>query len=557
MKVSQICYVNHYQELVESIKRAALDEDEKTIVIESDITIKETILIENCKNLTITSSRMPVMKGGTESEKWIQKGNFLTMKLETEPRILLINGEWRKKSCYPAEGYLELTDQTEHEWMNSRNGGWDSPPTMEELTHITVQKKDIPPSMDIQNADLRVIHTWDESVVSVECYDEATGRITTKYPMAHPAGAFNRKQYIILNTKYGLKPGSWCYDRTDKLLCYAPYEHEKGAHLRASLPAAHGILKLVHCENVTVENLQFQLSNAECGTIAGLRAVNPAGAVQVEQSENVVLRKLVISYSGGQAIKCLNTKRIDVNDCVVSRCASGGIVTYECETEVISHNIIRDVGLLDFSAIPIHAGGKSLLSFVLEGEKEECGQTAIRDNIIEHAPYCGITCSGGPHRIENNRISNCMQKLNDGAAIYCSRACGTVIKGNVVSDISSSDATACYLDELSENCIIDGNVTLRVGRPLQNHIARNNKVVNNTFVNDGNLVINLVKSLGYRWKNNTLCCGGDIQFNCKSDYSGGTNRLEDCIRFESGTLFSLGGRVLCNGEEMHVIGADD
>ena len=47
MKVSQICYVNHYQELVESIKRAALDEDEKTIVIESDITIKETILIEN------------------------------------------------------------------------------------------------------------------------------------------------------------------------------------------------------------------------------------------------------------------------------------------------------------------------------------------------------------------------------------------------------------------------------------------------------------------------------------------------------------------------------
>ena len=142
MKVSQICYVKHYQELVESIKRAALDEDEKTIVIESDITIKETILIENCKNLTITSSRMPVMKGGIESEKWIQKGTFLTMKVETEPRILLINGEWRKKSCYPAEGYLELTDQTEHEWMNSRNGGWDSPPTMEELTHITVQKKD-------------------------------------------------------------------------------------------------------------------------------------------------------------------------------------------------------------------------------------------------------------------------------------------------------------------------------------------------------------------------------------------------------------------------------
>ena len=52
---------------------------------------------------------------------------------------------------------------------------------------MTVNKEDIPEELDIVNCDVRAIHVWDESTVSVKEYDRDTGIITTSSPMAHPA----------------------------------------------------------------------------------------------------------------------------------------------------------------------------------------------------------------------------------------------------------------------------------------------------------------------------------------------------------------------------------
>ena len=422
-----IYHVSTYHELLNALKSSNC-ESSVVIDIQNDITVENTIFLSGYKNLTFTSQNGSRLIGGVTTTDWNSEGDFLTLDAEIEPRIILINGEIRQRSRYPENSWLELKDCPDIEWMNSKNGGWNRKPTEYELTHITVKKEDIPPEIDIENCDIQVMHVWDESTVSAKTYDNKQGIITLNSCMAHPAGAFNQCRYRILNTKALLKEkGTWCYDRARKKVYYYPLPNESSLNIRCTLPICKSILNFRNCSNITVENLGIYFSNADSGKIVGLRAIEPCGALNFKNCKNVILDMLEILYSCGQGIKFLNSKDICVKNSVISQCSSGGVVTYECENEHIAYNDITNVGILDFSAIPIHAGGKSLLPFVLEGEKSEKGTTVIEYNTINDAPYCGITCSGGPHIIRGNKISGCMKCLSDGAAIYCSRAEGTLI----------------------------------------------------------------------------------------------------------------------------------
>ena len=321
------------------------------INIEKDITVSEPICIDGCKNIKLMSQKGAKLSGGIVVENFKREGKFLTYETAVEPRIFIVNSLVKPRSSYPENGCLECLDQTELKWMNSINGGWNRPPQHYELTHMTVNKEDIPEELDILNCDIRAIHVWDESTVSVKEYDSSTGVITTSSPMAHPSGAFKRHQYQFLNTMYGLKvSGTWCYNKAEHKIYYLPEEGENENNIKAILPVSNSVIKISNSEDVVIENLSVFASNSETGVIAGLRAVNPLGAIQVEASANVTLDMLEISLSSGQGVKFLQSKNIEVKNCIISKCASCGIMTFECENEKISHNEITDIGMYDFSA---------------------------------------------------------------------------------------------------------------------------------------------------------------------------------------------------------------
>ena len=515
------------------------------INIENDITVTEPICIDGCKNVKLMSQNGAKIIGGIVADNFKREGEYLTFETDVEPRVFVVNSAVKSRSSYPCNEYFECLDKTELKWMNSRNGGWNRAPEYDELTHITINKEDIPKELDILNCDIRAIHVWDESTVSVKDYDDVTGVITTSSPMAHPSGAFDKHQYQFLNTMYGLKEkGTWCYNRKECKIYYLPEDGEDESNIKAIIPVSHSVIRIINSTDVCVENLSVYVSNSECGIIAGLRAVNPSGAVQIENSEHIKLDMLEVSFSGGQGIKALKSKNIEITNCIISKCASCGIVTNECENENISHNEISDIGMFDFSAIAIHAGGKSLLVYVLDGKKEEKGQTVIEYNTIDNIPYCGITCNGGPHIIRFNKITRCMTRLCDGAAIYCSRGDKTVVEGNYITSVPETEkAYAIYFDELSDNCIADGNLSVDVVVPIHTHIAQNILFKNNIFMNGKDISLKFTESDSIKWQNNIIQSKENVSvifdFSDRGEYV-----MQDFVEFDNDIFSCINADVI-------------
>lgn len=540
--------VNNGRAMQELFSNEKADISDITINITGNIFVNEPIIIKNCSDLTISADTNTQIFGGYTNIKWEKTGKLLSARLAAMPRMLIINDEVKKISQYPQNGYLKSRDECKLKWQNSVNGGWDKKPTHDELTKITVDTKDVPKNLDIKNCDIRMLHTWDESVVSIKDYDDTTGTIFLNHEAAHPSGAFERHDFLFLNTKLGIsEPGTWYYDKNEKIIYYHPEENETAENITCFIPQSNGILRLENCKNITIENVCLSLSNSESGKIAGLRAINPLGAMCFNKCENIFVKNCTVEYSGGQGIKFLQCKNVNVSGCLIEKCASCGIVCLECENENINFNYIKDIGLCDFSAVSIHAGGKSVLPYVLDGKKEEKGCAVIFSNTIENSPYCGIVCSGKDHTIENNYICGCMQKLSDGAAIYCSRASNTKISDNYICGMTSEQSQGIYLDELSENCLIESNAIINVIKAFQNHLAKNTHVKNNIIINDSSTIITMSRSIGYSWENNIIFSNGDIEFDCKG-YFGYSNTLGDSIGFSNDILFSENGKIICYDE---------
>ena len=547
--MKKVWVVNTFDEFIHAIN-CAKTSDGGTICIEKDLELLQPVEISGGENIDITSEKGCTISGGYTNVTWKKENEYLTFHTETEPRMLIIGGKPVQKTSYPQDGYFENTDNCSYTWMNSRNGGWDKVPTTYDLTHLTANSNDIPENLDISNCDIRAIHQWDESTVSIKSYDKSTGIIECANQMAHPAGAFGRHKFQFLNTAYGdVQNGRWFYDRENKKVVYAPADGETAENLQSMIPCSNSLILLKNCKNININNIKFILSNSPSGTISGLRAINPLGSVQVEDCENIKLDMLEISFSGGQGIKCIRSKNINITNCIIENCASCGISTFECEDEYIGYNVINNIGLMDFSAVSIHAGGKSELVFVIDGCKEEHGQTVIEYNSIDGSPYCGITCNGGPHIIRNNKVVRCMSTLKDGGAIYCSRAGGTLISGNYVSDVPSDTAYAYYLDELSENCLLDGNVAVNVNIPFNAHLSENCTLSNNLFINNDETPVRLMRSVGFSFSNNVVISEGKFTLGLRSYNPDEKFDIKNCAAFDNDVI-SAPDIVTDNGDEI-------
>ena len=441
-------------------------------------------------------------------------------------RALVVNGRFCRRARLPEEGFFEHLSKFDVPWMSTTGGGWKRKPTSEELTTLKYRPEDIGPWLDVNNAEVTIYHMWDESMVGLKAMDAETRSLIFASPSGHPPGAFGVKKYVIWNIREGMtQPGQWYLDRTAGKLVYWPLPGEDMATAKVYAPTIESIIR-IHgtrensARDITVRGLTLSVTTTplEAG---GFGAGKFDGAISVTFAENCRLIGLEIVNVGGQGIKA-SGDGLRIERCHVHNTGACGIRCRGTEA-VVTDNHIHDIGLTYPSAIALQGGGRDCL---------------LSHNEIHDCTYTAINCGGQRNRIEHNLIYHAMKELHDGGGIYCFAGKGLVLRGNFIRDIIDTGgygASAYYLDERSENCLVEGNLSVGILRPSHNHMAKGNTIRNNIFISDANARITFPKSSNYIFERNVIYAKGQIVL----------ENPDAITTLRNNVLFSAEGEIQC------------
>lgn len=444
-----------------------------------------------------------------------------------EVRLLLVHGQTRPRARFPAQGALEHTTRFDVPWMSTTGGGWKRPPTQEELTTLEYRPGDLGDWPDLTQAEITAYHMWDESCVGVAQHDPANHRLTLAPPCGHPPGAFGVRRYVLWNLRAGLtQPGQWLHDRERNRILYWPLADEDPSTLVAVAPARFTLLRLAGrpdapVQDVVVRGLTFSATTVPL-VAGGFAATRLSGAISLDRAERCTFEDLVIRGVGGHAVKATGRiQDIVVQRCEIHDCGAGGLYVGG-QRAILRDNHVHGIGRSYPSGIGIYNGGTDCL--VTHNEVHDCSYSAInyggRGNVVSH-----------------NLLYDCMKVLHDGAAIYMFAATNCILRGNFARDITDTGgygASAYYLDERSSGCVVEHNVSLRVGWPAHNHMATNNVIRNNLFLVEGDAKLTFPRSTGFTLERNILSATGKIRIEgenavtrwSKNLFHSGANRIE-------------------------------
>ena len=468
------------------------------------------VLTDKDTGLTIeaASGADVTLYGGRIITEWEKDGGrFYAASLEGvregrwDFRSLVVNGRYCDRARLPREGRFEHRSVFDVRWMSTTGGGWQRKPTEAELTHLRYKPEDLGEWLDVKNAEITVYHMWDESLVGLSAIDVDAQTLKFSSPAGHPPGAFGVKEYVVWNVREGMtEPGQWYLDRTRGKLVYWPLPGEDMSQAKVIAPTVESIIALKGTEDhpvrdVTIRGLTLSVTTTPLKA-GGFGAGRFDGALSATRTENCTFADLQIVHAGGQGIKANGTD-LRITNCHVHHVGACGI-RYGGTRVQVTDNHVHDIGLTYPSAIAVPGGG---------------ADSQISHNHIHDCPYSAMTYGGQNTRIEGNLIHDAMQELHDGGGIYCFAGQNLVLRGNYIRDIVDTGrygASAYYLDERSEDCVVEGNLSVNVVRPSHNHMARNNTIRNNVFINEGDLRLTWPRSSGYRFEKNILWAAGRI-----------------------------------------------
>ncbi|HIJ52755.1 MAG TPA: right-handed parallel beta-helix repeat-containing protein [Planctomycetes bacterium] len=497
---------------------------------------KTLVLTDKDAGLTIEAAAgaKVYLYGGRKVTGWKKDGGKLysaalpnVKQRKWDFRALVVNGRFCRRARLPEEGFFTHQSTFNVPWMTSTGGGWKRKPTNEELTSLKYRPDDLSGWLDINNAELTVYHMWDESLVGVSAMDEKSHTLTFANPSGHPPGAFGVKKYVVWNIREGMtKPGQWYLDRTAGKVVYRPLPGEDIADSPVFAPTIESIIQIKGTRNkpagnITIRGLALSVTTTPL-MAGGFGAGRFDGAVSIVSGRNCRLLDLEIFNVGGQGVK-VSGSNLRIERCHVHHTGACGI-KFSGAGSVVTNNYIHHVGLTYPSAIGLQGGGKD---------------NEISHNEIHDTPYTAINWGGERNRIENNLIYRAMLELHDGGGIYCFAGRGLVLRGNFIRDIPDTGgygSSAYYLDERSENCIVERNLSLRVGRPTHNHMAKNNTIRNNVFICDEDARFTFPRSSDFVFERNIVYAKGKIVFD-------NTNALS---AFKNNILYSTEGKVQGN-----------
>jgi hypothetical protein len=457
----------------------------------------------------------PVLVGGVRLGGWRREregSQFWVADLPAPPagvtswdvRLLQVNGEVRPRARLPEQGTFTHLTRFDVPWMSTTGGGWKRKPTDEELTTLRYRPGDVPASLDPKSAEVTVYHMWDESCVGVASNDPAAGVMKLAPAAGHPPGAFGVRKFVLWNVREGLtRPGQWYHDRTSNRIVYWPRGGEDMARAEVIVPTRTVVVRIRGDASAPVRDVILMQLGVEVTNVpliaAGFAAGRFDGAVSLEGAEDCRLEGLTVRNVAGHAIKAgRGCEGLRVEGCEVVSCGAGGIYVGGRKS-VVSRNLVNGVGRSYPSAVGIMGPGAT-----------DC---VVSHNEVHDCSYSAINYGGPRNTIDHNLIYDCMKVLHDGAAIYLFAGKDCAVRGNVARDIVDTGgygASAYYLDEQSEGCVVEGNLSINVAWPTHNHMARGNTIRDNVFVTDGDLKLTFPRSSGYTLSGNVLYAGGRI-----------------------------------------------
>jgi len=450
--------------------------------------------------ITAEAGARPVLCGGTMLKgNWRREGNFLVADApDADFRFLAVNSVPAERSRLPEEGRFEHESEFKSRWLSSSLGGWDVKPTDEQLLNMKYKAEDLDAVDDLENVEITLYHMWDETLLRVAGKNAETRVLTFTAKPAHPAGAFGVKNYVVWNSRHGMKhPGQWFLNRKAGKVVYWPREGENETNIWAVAPKLETILKVQNAENVTISGIGF--TGTTTPLIQGGFGANAfRGALEVSRSKNVKLERLTVSNVSGAGIRADSVEDFILSASHIRQTGAKGVALHGKKL-LVENCKIHDVGLLYPSAIAMtcypsipratEKGTRAETHFY--GTDETNANIRITHCEVFNTPYCGISTSNGDRTlVDSNRIHDCMRELGDGAAIYLGFGTHQAIRRNFVYDLlvfRGYGASAYYIDEQGDDCVIEENLAVNVARPVHCHMTHDGIVRNNIFFGTENV----------------------------------------------------------------------
>jgi len=424
-------------------------------------------------------------------------------------RALVVGDRLAERSRWPAEGVLRHRAQFPVRWLSSVGGGWERPPTTAERSTMPVDPTDLPPGFEPRNAEVRVYHMWDESLVGVAGWEAASGTLTLSPPPRSPPGAFGVKKYVVFNLREGMtRPGQWYHDRAAGRLFYWPRPDETPGGVRLVAPRLGTLVRVAGAETsparrISLRGLAFAATTTPL-TPSGFGANAFAGAIELRHAHECAIEDVHVFGVAGQAIVALRVETLTVSRCVLRDVGACGIRAEGAASRIEDNRVMR-VGRLYPSAVAIS------VSHTPSNGRTNGFQVAR--NEIADAPYTGVIGGGHGHVFERNHISRVMLELQDGGAIYGGMR-GCVLRENVVQDVvkmgEGYGVSAYYLDEGARDCVVERNVSANVERPVHLHMASRIVLRDNVFIAASNLTLSFPRSAWVTAANNLVVAPGGV-----------------------------------------------
>jgi len=332
-------------------------------------------------------------------------------------------------------------------------------------------------------------HDWADGYVKVKAIDPKQRRIDTYAPHG-VYGCVPEQRWRALNLLEELDaPGEWWLDRKTGVLYFWPPSAVADGEAMVSMLDEPMIL--------------------------------------VEGASRVVVAHLAIECSRGSGIEGRGGYLTLVAGCSIRNVGGAGVRVRGGSGHQVILCHIHDVGE---AGIQMVAGDRKTLESVLclasgnhihhyarwcrtyrPGIGVSGVGVVVDENLIHHAPHVGILLGGNDHTIEGNEIHHVALETGDVGALYMGRdwtARGTVIRHNHFHDIHGLNmgANAVYLDDAASGITVEGNVFRNVNRAAFIGGGRDNRVVNNVFVNCKIAVH--VDARGLGWAKEHIAKGG-------------------------------------------------
>lgn len=288
----------------------------------------------------------------------------------------------------------------------------------------------------------------------------AAGQLDTllQYPLRPKVGVYlTGKAWMIEDQQ------AWSFDALEKKLTLRAKPNE----VLTQVPTGH-LLQVDGRGSVSVVGIDFDAAGGD--------------AINTHLDGTVSIKDVGIRRASGNGIAIAGAKTAFVISSAINEVGLDGIFFAETKRVFVKRNRITKAGL--------YGGPRPSLAAINAHRTESA---TIEENIVENSSYIGIRFSGDA-RIRRNYVSQSCLFLSDCAAIYTWRRNATdrrphsEVVGNFI-DGAAGDTTVklgvndwfagIYLDEFSNDILVDSNIIVGVNQGIYLHNAYNNEVRNN------------------------------------------------------------------------------